>query len=73
MVNKMTKEKEELIERDIKPKMLTLFILFFPSILIAIIPSEIGMNYIMSIVIKALLVFYQFVVLKNFVDKHYNY
>lgn len=53
-------------------KMFTLFILFFPSILVGIIPESINQTIWIPLSLKVLLIFYQFVVLKNFVDKHYN-
>lgn len=60
------------IDEDLKKKTFTIFILFFPSILIALIPETIGSNILLPLALKILLVFYQFIVLKNFVDVHYN-
>ena len=60
------------IKEDIKRKTLTFFLLFFPSLLIAVIPSEINGGIILSIGIKFCLLFYQFVAVKNFIDIHYD-
>ena len=67
-----TPKPTERVDPDVKKKMLTLFILFFPSIIIAGVPSMIDGSIIKSLVIKLALVFYQFVVLKNFIDQHYG-
>jgi len=62
----------EEIDVDSKKKMLTFFLLFFPSILIAIIPSEINGQVFLSFGIKGCILLYQLVVLKNFIDTHYE-
>jgi len=49
-------------------KFFTYFLLFFPTVIIAAIPS----TEILYIIIKVLLAFYQFVALKNFIDRHYQ-
>ena len=64
-----SKESEAI---DLKKKILSLFILFFPTVIIAIIPSVIAGTIWTGLAIKILLAFYQFVVLKNFVDTHYG-
>ena len=51
---------------DLKRKTLTLFILLFPSILIT---SIIWAPTYISVILA---IFYQFVVIKNFVDSHYD-
>lgn len=75
MVKKITESQIE-IQLDTKKKMLTLFVLFFPSVLVALIPNNfLGSGIWESLVpisIKALLLFYQFVVIKNFIDTHYG-
>lgn len=67
-------EKEN--EIDVKKRMFILFILFFPSILIALIPSypyNTGvLQSLTPLIIKILLAGYQFVVIKNFVDTQYG-
>jgi len=57
------------VNPEIKRKTLTFFLLFFPSLLMAIVPTT---QLIWSILFKVLLLFYQFVVLKNFIDTHYG-
>ena len=68
----MKSKVEKGVDPEVKKKMLTLFILFFPSIIIAGVPSLMDGNIIKPLVIKLALVFYQFVVLKNFIDQHYG-
>jgi len=53
-------------------KVLTFFLLFFPSLLIALIPSSINGSIWWPLVFKAFLLFYQFVALKNFIDTQYG-
>ena len=66
ILGKMVKEKE-IEDLEVKNKIRALFILFFPTILIIALPFS-----LILIVIKALLGFYQFVVLKNFIDDFYD-
>ena len=65
------KDKEKL-EGEEKKKIFTIFILFFPSILIGLIPQSINSSLWLPLSLKVLIIFYQFVVLKNFVDVHYG-
>lgn len=65
----MTPEIEKI---DTKKRILTLFILFFPTIIIALMPTIEGTSFWLLWALRLLLVFYQFVVLKNFVDSHYS-
>ena len=60
------------VNADDKRKMLTLFFLFFPSVLIAAVPSTIGDNIFWPLSFKVLLMLYQIVAIKNFVDTHYG-
>ena len=62
---KLSKEEKD---PELSKKYLTLFILFFPSLLLAALP---GNNFLM-VGIKVLLIFYQFVVVWNFVNSHYG-
>ena len=50
----------------------TFFLLFFPTIILSVIPSSINGTVWEAIAIKLLIVFYQFVVIKNFVNVHYK-
>lgn len=52
------------VEKD--KKILTMFFLMFPSLLIAVMPNDIWGN-----VIKFLLIFYQLVIVKNLLDDYY--
>jgi hypothetical protein len=57
-------------KEDIKQKTLSLFILFFPTLIIAVIPAM--DNFLIPIALKTLLAFYQLIVLKNFLDRTYR-
>ena len=70
--DKMVKEEIKDNNKDMKLKVLTYFILFFPTLIIAAIPDNINGNIFTSFAIKFLLVFYQLVVIKNFVDRYYG-
>ena len=65
---------KEKVDEEKERKMLSYFVLFFPTLLIAGIPS--GPTWIglvsQGLVLKLLLAFYQFVVLKRFIDLHYD-
>ena len=58
---------------ETKQKFLTYFLLFFPTIIIIALPGIINGSLMLSLAIKFLLGFYQFVALKTFIDKHYEY
>jgi len=58
------------MEKD--KRVFSYFLLLFPSVLIALIPQEVGGSGLTTIAIKALLVFYQALILKNFVDTYYD-
>lgn len=79
MLNKM---EEEMIENNIqgeekypkenKKSTLTFFIIFFPSVILSLIPSTINNTIIIPIGIKTCLLLLQLVILKNFVDTYYE-
>jgi len=52
-------------------KLFALFILFFPGLIAIFVPSTIGSNFLLPFALKLLLAFYQFVILKNFLDSYY--
>lgn len=58
--------------KDEKRNFFAYFLLFFPTLIVAAIPEGIGGNIWISFILKLLLVFYQFIVVKNFVDKYYG-
>jgi hypothetical protein len=58
------KMSKKTVEKD--KKILTMFFLMFPSLLIAVMPNDIWGN-----VIKFLLIFYQLVIVKNLLDDYY--
>lgn len=68
----MAKQKIEIEEREETPgrrgKTLTLFLIMFPSLLIAGDYGSFGVN----LAIKAALIFYQFVLLKAFLEDYYK-
>lgn len=70
MVNKKTEEVIE--DTEVRNRFMTYFLLFFPTIILIAIPSNIGGGIISSLSLKVIVAFYQFVTLKTFVDKHYE-
>jgi len=64
--------KKQDVDEGTRKKMLSLFILFFPSLIIAVVPNEIDNGVIIPLVLKGLILFLQFVIIKNFVDTHYG-
>jgi len=58
------------INTENKQSFFSIFILFFPTIIVAAIP-ELNPSWL-SMVLKLLVAMYQFVVVKNFVDKYYG-
>ena len=60
------KIKEE--DPELKRKFLLVFLLFFPTLIIAVVPDW----GIIGLSVKVLLAFYQFIVIKNFVDSFYG-
>jgi len=62
-------EKSQMEERK---NYFAYFLLFFPTIIIAAIPSTINGGVLAPLSLKLLLAFYQFVSIKNFVDRYYG-
>jgi len=60
------------VEADTKRKNLTFLMLIFPSLLLAILPWEINGNVLYALIIKILLLGYQYFTVKNFVESVYN-
>lgn len=67
----MAKENNK-IEADTKRKNLTFLMLIFPSLLLSILPWEINGNVLYALLIKILLLGYQYFIAKNFVESIYN-
>lgn len=65
-------EEKEVVEEDTRNKFMTYFLLFFPTIILISIPGTINDGIVLSVSLKILIAFYQFVTLKTFVDKHYE-
>ena len=65
-------EGENYIREDVRNKFMTYFLLFFPTVIIVVIPGTINESLMLSMSLKGLLAFYQFVTLKTFIDKHYE-
>lgn len=57
---------------EIRNKFMTYFLLFFPTMILVSIPSTINGGIALSVALKGLVAFYQFVTLKTFVDNHYE-
>jgi hypothetical protein len=67
----MRKENNE-DNSETKRKNLTFLMLIFPSLLLAILPWEINGNVLYALIIKILLLSYQYFIAKNFVESVYN-
>jgi hypothetical protein len=65
-------EKNKTIGPDTRRKNLTFLMLIFPSLLLAILPWEINGNVLYALVIKILLLGYQYYIAQNFVESVYN-
>ena len=65
-------ELEDYCPENIRNKFMTYFLLFFPTIIIIAIPGVLNESAMLSMSLKGLVGFYQFVTLKTFVDKHYE-
>lgn len=71
--NKVTKaELSSDAKEDMRNKFMTYFLLFFPTVILIAIPGVINGGIMLSMSLKILIGFYQFVTLKTFVDKHYE-
>jgi hypothetical protein len=65
------KKKQE-IPKDTKRKNLTFFLLMYPSVILAIIPDEINGKPLYSLVFTILILSFQYIVAKNFVESVYD-
>ncbi len=75
MAKKKTIDKQEseiVVEEDVRDKFMTYFLLFFPTVILIAIPGIINGGIILSMSLKVLIAFYQFVTLKTFIDRHYE-
>ena len=57
---------------DTRRKNLTFLMLIFPSLLLSIMPWEINGNALWALLLKILLLGYQYFIAKNFVESIYN-
>jgi len=65
-------EKKKEVSRDTKRKNLTFFTLMFPSLLLAMIPESINGSVLYSLALKIMVVFFQYFLLKNFIESVYD-
>jgi len=63
---------DQVVDIDKKKKMLSFFLIFFPSVIIAITPTTINGSIVRGLAIKLLLLFYLVVVINNFVKVYYG-
>ena len=59
--------KDKTLDEDVKRSSLTFFILFFPSLLVAIVGFTIDV-WLNQLVMTILILLWQVIVLKNFID-----
>ena len=64
--------EKKVVDLVTKRKNLSFFLIMFPSVLIAITPSSFGSNVLYPLVLKILLLFYQYFIAKNFVESAYD-
>lgn len=65
------KYKKE-VSRDTKRKNMTFFMLIYPSVLLAIIPEQINGNPFYSLVLKIMILMFQYFIAKNFIESVYD-
>lgn len=63
---------QELDKVITKKKNLSFFLIMFPSALLAVIPSSFNGNIFYPIVLKVLILFYQYFIAKNFIESAYD-
>jgi len=59
-------------KEELRQSYFAYFLLFFPTLIVASIPSTIDGGIFLPLIIKILLLMYQFVAIKNFVDRYYG-
>jgi len=64
----MEKNQEE---GELKKNFFAYFLLFFPTLILAAIP-KLPIGNFSTLSLQVLIIFYQFVVIKNFVDRYYG-
>jgi len=67
----MKKEDKE-VSPDTRRKNISFLMLVFPSLLLALLPWEINGNVLYALVIKLLVLGYQYFMAKNFVESVYS-
>jgi len=65
-------DKKEVEGFELKKNFFAYFLLFFPTLIIAAIPETNIIGGFTTLTLKLLLIFYQFIVIKNFVDRYYG-
>ena len=68
----MVTKKVEEDGKEMKKNFFAYFLLFFPTLIIAAIPETNIVGGFTTLTLKLLLIFYQFIVIKNFVDRYYG-
>ena len=63
--------KKEEVNEDVKKSTLTFFILFFPSVLVAAVGFMVE-EWITHFALVLLVLLWQFVVMKNFIDAQFS-
>lgn len=63
---------EKKIDVLTKRKNMSFFLIMFPSALLALIPNSFNGNIFYPIVLKVLILFYQYFIVKNFVESAYD-
>jgi hypothetical protein len=64
--------EKKIVNPDTKRKNLSFFLMMFPSLLLAILPNTFGDNVITPLVVKVLVLIYQYFIIQNFVESVYS-
>jgi len=64
--------EKKVVNPETRRKNLSFFLLIFPSVLLAIIPDNFGSNVAYPLVVKMMILIYQYIVMQNFVESVYN-
>lgn len=65
-------EEKKVVDAVAKKKNLSFFLIMFPSALLALIPSNFNGNIFYPLILKVLILYYQYFIAKNFVESAYE-
>jgi hypothetical protein len=65
-------EQKKQVDVLLKRKNMSFFLMMFPSALLSLIPGSFNGNIFYPIILKVLILFYQYFIVKNFVESAYD-